>query len=62
MGTINPARALRQETALGKIRPGFAADLIALPWRGSTPAFEEIIAFDRPVSWSMTDGQIQNSA
>src|SRR5437763_16041361 len=47
MVTINPARALRQENELGKIARGFLADMIALPWRGSTPAFEEIIAFDR---------------
>src|SRR5438552_15614696 len=30
MVTVNAARALRQENALGKIRPGFLADLIAL--------------------------------
>src|SRR5262249_33223502 len=32
MVTINPARALRQENSLGKIRSGFSADLIAIPF------------------------------
>ena len=31
MATMNGARALHQEDALGKIRAGFQADLIALP-------------------------------
>jgi cytosine/adenosine deaminase-related metal-dependent hydrolase len=54
MVTVNAARALRQQDALGKIRSGFFADLIALP----ASLFEEIIAFERPVSWSMVGGQI----
>lgn len=72
MVTTSPARALRQENSLGKIRSGFVADLIAIPvarhsesvlgrtrW---TSAFEEIVGFDQTVSWSMIDGQVQNSA
>ncbi len=62
MVTVNGARALRQETVLGKIRSGFLADLVAVPCAGSTSALEEIVAFDRPVSWSMVGGQVQNSA
>ena len=62
MVTVNGARALRQETVLGKIRSGFLADLVAAPCAGSTSALEEIVAFDRPVSWSMVSGQVQNSA
>jgi aminodeoxyfutalosine deaminase len=72
MVTTSPARALRQENSLGKIRSGFVADLIAIPIARdsesvpgrtrSTSAFEEIIGFDRPVGWSMIDGQVQNSA
>jgi len=72
MVTVNGARALRQETILGKIRSGFLADLVAVPCArhgesvlgrtGSTSAFEEIVAFDRPVSWSMVGGQVQNPA
>ena len=33
MVTVNPARALRQENALGKIRGGAFADLIAVPFK-----------------------------
>jgi aminodeoxyfutalosine deaminase len=72
MVTTSPARALRQENSLGKIRSGFVADLIAIPIARdsesvpgrtrSTSAFEEIIGFDPPVGWSMIDGQVQNSA
>jgi cytosine/adenosine deaminase-related metal-dependent hydrolase len=61
MVTVNGARALRQDNALGKVRSGLAADLIALPCTRSTSAFDEIITFDRPVNWSMIDGQLQNS-
>jgi cytosine/adenosine deaminase-related metal-dependent hydrolase len=56
MVTVSPARALRQENALGQIRPGFGADLIAVPCSGSTDIFEQIIAFDAPVSWAMVNG------
>ncbi len=59
MVTVNPARALRQEDALGKIHPGFRADFIGLPCASSTRVFEEIIAFDRPVEWTMLDGKIR---
>jgi len=62
MVTVNSARALRQENALGKIRPGFFADLIAIPTARSTSVFEEIVAFDQPVSWSMLGGKIQGTA
>jgi cytosine/adenosine deaminase-related metal-dependent hydrolase len=51
MATVNPAHALRYENVLGQIRPGLAADLIAVPCSGSTSVFEQIIAFDAPVSW-----------
>jgi len=56
MVTVNPARALRYENALGQIRPGFGADLIAVPCSTSTDIFEQIFAFDAPVSWSMVNG------
>jgi len=60
--TVNAAGALRQENALGKIRSGFAADLIAVPSARSTSVFQEVVAFDRPVGWSMIGGRFQNSA
>jgi len=58
MVTVNPARALRYENALGQIRPGFGADLIAVPCSTSTDIFEQILAFDAPVSWSMANGNV----
>jgi cytosine/adenosine deaminase-related metal-dependent hydrolase len=57
MVTVNPAGALRQKNELGRIRPGFKADLIAVPCSGSAEAFEQIIAFDGPVSWAMVNGE-----
>ena len=60
MATVNPARALRQETRLGKIRFGFYADLISVPCASSSNVFEEIIAFDQPVDWLMIDGKVRS--
>lgn len=62
MVTTNAARALNQQHALGKIAAGFRADLIAIPFSNSTSVFEEIVAFDQPVDWSMVDGAIQGGA
>jgi cytosine/adenosine deaminase-related metal-dependent hydrolase len=61
MTTVNPGRALRQEHALGRIRRGFEADLVAVPCSGSTDVFEQIIAFDGHVDSifvSNAEGQI----
>ena len=58
MVTVNPARALRYENALGQIRPDFGADLIAIPCSTSTDIFEQILAFDASVSWSMVKGNV----
>lgn len=60
MATINPARALRQENAVGKIGPGFMADLIAIPCSASTEVFEQIIAFDAPVKFVMVNGECES--
>ena len=38
MVTIRPARALKLESELGKIAPGYLADAIAIPFKGSTLA------------------------
>jgi cytosine/adenosine deaminase-related metal-dependent hydrolase len=62
MVTVNPARALRYENALGQIRPGFGADLIAVPCSTSTDIFEQILTVDAPVSWSMANGNVIASA
>ena len=58
MATINPARALRQENALGQIRPGFGGDLVAVPCSGSRDVFEQIIAFDGPVNFAIMNGKM----
>jgi len=62
MSTVNPARALRQENALGQIRPGFVADLIAVPCSTLMDIFAQIVAFDGAVSWSMANGNVIASA
>jgi cytosine/adenosine deaminase-related metal-dependent hydrolase len=60
MVTSNPALALGKPHVLGRIGKNCWADLIAVPITGSTSAFEEIVAFDRVVSWLMIGGQVQN--
>jgi cytosine/adenosine deaminase-related metal-dependent hydrolase len=57
MVTVNPARALRQENALGKIRGGALADLVAVPFNGGD-LFEEIVAFAGE-PWMMIGGRVQ---
>ena len=57
MVTVNPARALRQENALGQIRSGCRADLISIPCSGTGDVFEEIIAFEKPVDWMLLNGK-----
>jgi cytosine/adenosine deaminase-related metal-dependent hydrolase len=57
MVTVNPACALRQENALGKIRGGALADLVAVPFNGGD-LFEEIVAFAGE-PWMMIDGRVQ---
>jgi cytosine/adenosine deaminase-related metal-dependent hydrolase len=60
MVTVNPAMALHQENALGRIRPGFRADLIAIPCCAGGNLFEEIVAFDETVDWMMVNGKVQD--
>jgi aminodeoxyfutalosine deaminase len=62
MVTVYGARALRQDNALGKVRSGFVADLVALPCSTSTSVVDEVLAFDREAIWSMIGGRVQNSA
>ena len=57
MATTNPVRALQQDRALGKIRAGFQADLIALPIENfSGDIFEEVIAWRHQVPWMLVAG------
>jgi aminodeoxyfutalosine deaminase len=57
MVTVNPASALRQQNTLGRTRPGFRADLIAIPCSEGRDLFGEIVAFDREVDWIMVNGR-----
>ena len=58
MVTVNAARALGQEASIGRIRPGFHADLIAVPLEHGKELYQRIIAFDQEVAWMMLDGQV----
>ena len=58
MTTKNPARALRQENALGRIHPGFRADLIAVPSSQGGDSFGEVVAFDGEIDWIMVGGKL----
>jgi cytosine/adenosine deaminase-related metal-dependent hydrolase len=58
MATVNPARALRQDNALGKISCAGYADLLAVPFTGND-ALEEIIAFAGE-PWMMMAGEVQH--
>ncbi len=59
MATINGAAALGATGQLGQIKLGAKADLIAIP---CTPTkenlFDQIVAFDEEVPWTMLEGQI----
>jgi cytosine/adenosine deaminase-related metal-dependent hydrolase len=57
--TVNAADALGQGQALGRIRAGYLADLIALPLRPlEKEVFESIVAFDGTVPWMMVNGAV----
>jgi cytosine/adenosine deaminase-related metal-dependent hydrolase len=57
MVTVNPALALREQNTLGRIRPGFRADLIAIPCSKDRDLFGEIVAFQGEINWIMIDGK-----
>jgi cytosine/adenosine deaminase-related metal-dependent hydrolase len=58
MVTVNAARSLRQENALGKMCRGARADLLAVPCTGGD-VFEEVIAFAGE-PWMMVAGEVQH--
>jgi aminodeoxyfutalosine deaminase len=58
MVTVNPATALHQENMLGRIRPGFRADLIAVPCDERGCPFEQIVEFDSSIDWVMVNGKM----
>lgn len=58
MATVNAARAIGCGDKLGQIRPGFYADLIAIPHAEATEeVFEQIVAYERDVPWMMINGE-----
>jgi cytosine/adenosine deaminase-related metal-dependent hydrolase len=57
MVTVNAALALGQQNTLGRIRPGFRADLIAIPCTEGGDVFAEIVAFDGEINWMMVNGK-----
>ena len=58
MVTVNPAMALNQENTLGRIRPGFCADLIAIQSSEHDNPFEQIVGFDGSIDWIMVNGKM----
>jgi imidazolonepropionase-like amidohydrolase len=60
MVTVNAAGALGQGNLLGQIRPGFYADLIAIPeMSASISLFERIVSFEATVPWIMVSGDVR---
>ncbi|MBA3761828.1 MAG: amidohydrolase family protein [Chthoniobacterales bacterium] len=63
MVTVNAAAALQQADQLGRIRRGFAADLVALPCDASaSDIFEELLEFRGSIPWVMVSGQVLRQA
>ena len=58
MVTVNPAMALHQENTLGRIQPGFCADLIAIQCSERDNLFEHIVQFDGSIDWIMVNGKM----
>lgn len=62
MVTVNAAAAIGQRNTLGQIRPGFLADLIALPALGGpAKVYENVISFHGIVPWMMVNGEVTRS-
>jgi cytosine/adenosine deaminase-related metal-dependent hydrolase len=59
MATVNGAQAIGRTDSLGRISPGFYADLIAIPAvQSGTDVFAAIVAFEGTIPWLMVDGEI----
>ena len=58
MVTVNAARALNMQNALGKLTRNFLADMIALGFRDSSDPHETILNFVGKVPWIMLHGKI----
>jgi cytosine/adenosine deaminase-related metal-dependent hydrolase len=58
MVTVQPARAIGMAGALGILRENALADLITIPWSGSTEdAVEAVIENRTPIEWMLVDGR-----
>jgi aminodeoxyfutalosine deaminase len=57
MVTVNSASALCQQNSLGRIRPGFRADLIAISHTERGDVFAEIVAYQGEINWMMAGGK-----
>lgn len=61
--TTNAAAALGQQNSLGRIRAGYLADLIAVPTAAEEgDVFENVVAFDGRIDWTMIDGRLPGVA
>ena len=58
MATVNPAMALHQENVIGRIRPGFWADLVAVQCSEGDNPFDQIVGFDGLIDWIMVNGKL----
>jgi imidazolonepropionase-like amidohydrolase len=58
MVTVNPATALHRQDMIGRVRPGFCADLVAVPCGERDSPFEQIVEFDRSIDWVMVNGKM----
>ena len=58
MVTVNPATALHQQDMIGRVRPGFCADLTAVPCGERDSPFEQIVELDRSIDWVMVNGKM----
>lgn len=62
MVTVNAAIAISQQKTLGRIQPGFRADLIAIPCVEGGELFAEIVAFNDEINWAMANGKLLETA
>jgi aminodeoxyfutalosine deaminase len=59
MATTHPARALKRQSELGKIAPGYLADSIGIPFKGgANDVFDAIIQTRGTIKWMMVNGKI----
>jgi cytosine/adenosine deaminase-related metal-dependent hydrolase len=57
MVTVNPAKALGVGERLGRLRSGYEADMIAIPFRSGDP-YKQIFDFEGDVPWMMVAGKV----